>query len=117
MNWIRGFVVAGKGIATAWKEQRNLKIHSFITVAVLLLGWYAGLSLAEWCVVVLACGLVISMELINTAIENLTDLVMKEQHPVAGKVKDIAAGAVLIVSMAACLAGILIFGRHFWDLL
>jgi diacylglycerol kinase len=57
-------------------------------------------------------GLVISAELINTSLENLTDLVTKEYHPLAGKAKDIAAAAVLILSVISVIVGIIVFEKY-----
>ncbi|MDA6987305.1 diacylglycerol kinase family protein, partial [Escherichia coli] len=62
-----------------------------------------------WTVVVLCFGVVIAAELFNTAIERLVDLVSPERHPVAGQVKDIAAGAVLVCAVAAAIIGLIIF--------
>ena len=63
----------------------------------------------EWTVVILCFGVVIAAELFNTAIERLVDLVSPERHPVAGQVKDIAAGAVLVCAVAAAIIGLIIF--------
>jgi diacylglycerol kinase len=56
--------------------------------------------------------IVISLELVNSAIENLTDLVTREQNPLAGKVKDISASSVLVAAISSVIIGIIIFGRH-----
>lgn len=67
------------------------------------------ISITEWCFVTLCITLVIMAEAFNTAIENLTDLVSPDFHPLAGKTKDLAAGAVLIFSIGAVIVGLLIF--------
>ena len=63
----------------------------------------------EWCIVVICFGVVLAAEGFNTAIERLVDLVSPEFHPVAGDVKDVAAGAVLICAIAAAIIGCIIF--------
>jgi len=92
--------------------QRNAWIHAAATVAVVALGIFAGLSRMEWCVIVLACAGVWCAEALNTAVEFLGDAVTREQHPLIGKAKDAAAGAVLVAAIAAVIAGIFVFGAH-----
>jgi diacylglycerol kinase (ATP) len=78
-------------------------------VAVVLTGWYVGVTRAEWCWIAFACMAVWSAEAFNTAIECLTDLVSPEFHPLAGRAKDTAAGAVLIAAIGAAIIGAMIF--------
>jgi diacylglycerol kinase len=70
------------------------------------MGFYFHISEEEWLIILVFIGAVISSELINSSIENLTDLVTKEQLPLAGKVKDISAAAVLVLSFIALIAGL-----------
>lgn len=104
-----GFAHAIRGIKVAVKEQLNLKVQLVITIIVTIAGFYFGITPLEWIVICLTIGLVIGLELINTAIENLVDLVTAERIPLAGKVKDMAAGAVLIAAVIAVIVGWLIF--------
>jgi diacylglycerol kinase len=106
------FGYAIKGILVAFKEQRNLKVHTAIAIIVIVAGFYFSVQSWEWVVLLLCIGIVISLELMNSAIENLVDLVTQERKPLAGKVKDIAAGAVLVVSIAALIIGVIIFLPH-----
>ena len=80
-----------------------------VIIAVIVLG----ITRTEWIMVVMCIGTVIAAELFNTAIEKLVDLVSPERHPVAGRVKDIAAGAVLICAVAAAIIGLIIFIPYF----
>lgn len=91
------------------KTQHNFWIHLTIAVLVIIAGFFFCISLTEWVLVVLAIGLVLSAETFNSAIEQLTDLISPDFHPRAGRVKDLAAGAVLLTAMAAALIGLLIF--------
>ncbi|MFR2570986.1 MAG: diacylglycerol kinase family protein [Clostridia bacterium] len=97
------------GIKTAWKTEENLKIHFFIMLMVIVAGVTLKINTTEWSVVLILCGLVISLELINTAIENAVDLVTKEYNEKAKNAKDIAAGAVLFSAIIAAIIGFIIF--------
>ncbi len=110
--FLQSFVVAVKGIRTAIVEQRNLKIHVAVSLLVVVAGIYFEITTTEWDLVAFAIGLVLSAELLNTAIEALTDLLHPDQHPLAGKVKDIAAGGVLAASLCALVIGLLVFLKY-----
>lgn len=113
MKFIRGFGYAINGILMAVKEQLNLKVHLLAMVCVIAAGLFFKLNTTEWAVVLLTFGLVLVAEMVNTAIEYLVDFVSPEHHPQAGKVKDVAAGAVLISAIIAGVVGLLIFGNKF----
>jgi diacylglycerol kinase (ATP) len=87
-----------------------------ITVLTLSFGAYVGLTGTEWCLIFVAIGLVIGTEVINTAVESLTDLASPEYHPLAGRVKDVAAGGVLVCAICAAIIGVIIFGPHIFAL-
>ncbi|HEY5823700.1 MAG TPA: diacylglycerol kinase family protein [Cyclobacteriaceae bacterium] len=113
MNFIRNFIVACQGLAVAVKEELNMKIHIAAMLLVMALGFYFEVSQVEWLILLIMIGLVICTELINTAIENLTDLVSPERQSLAGKVKDIAAAAVLFISFISVIVGFIIFAKYF----
>jgi len=77
-------------------------------------GLICRLSPAEWCWIVLAIVAVWTAEALNTAFEFLTDLASPTFHPLAGKAKDVAAGAVLITAVGSVLIGLLVLGPHVW---
>lgn len=77
-------------------------------------GFVVGLSAAKWCWIVLACMAVWITETLNTALEFLTDLASPDFHPLAGKAKDVAAGAVLIAAIGAVIIGALVFWRYLY---
>jgi len=91
-------------------EERNAKLLLAGTAAVLAAGFYFALEPLEWCAVVLAMTALWVAEGLNSALERLTDLASPGFHPLAGKAKDIAAGAVLIALIGAVSIGIAIFG-------
>lgn len=108
--FFKSFSYAFRGIKIALLSERNLKIHFFMAIASLTLGYLVGLTLVEWCLLIIIIGLVISLELSNTAIETLCNLICKgEYNQEIKKVKDISAGAVLIVSISAFIVGIIFF--------
>ncbi len=106
---VQSFGYAFKGLQQVVRHEKHIQFHFLTAVAVVLAGWFFGLSALEWCLVVLAIGLVISAEMLNSAIEHLTNLVSPQYHPVAGMVKDIAAGAVLVASMTSAVIGLIVF--------
>ena len=108
-NRIRSFGYAFKGIALMFHHQPNFYIHLSLSVIALVLSYVLDLSRSEFLWIVLAIGLVLSAEIFNTAIEKLTDLVQPNQDPKAGKVKDLAAAAVLVLATTALSIGLIIF--------
>jgi diacylglycerol kinase (ATP) len=94
-----------------------LQFHAVATVVVIGLGFYFQLSPTEWALVALAVGLVWGLELANTAVEAVVNLVSPEYHPLAGRAKDVAAGAVLVGAVAALVVGLLVFGPRVWALM
>lgn len=91
-----------------------MKIHLFFTILVVLLGFFLEVSKVEWLFLLLLIGGVISLELINSSIENLVDLVTAEYHPLAKKAKDMAAAAVFIYSIVSIIIGLIIFIPRLW---
>lgn len=110
---IKSFQFAIQGFLFALSSQANLRIHLIVSLLVIAAGFGFSVSAIEWCVLLLCMGLVISLELINTAIEKLVDMVSPEWKEQAGQIKDIAAGAVLWSSIISILVGLIIFGSHF----
>ena len=104
---------AGRGVWSALRSEVHLRLHAVATVVVIGLGFYSGLSRLEWALVALAVAGVWAAELMNTAIEALTDLTSPAYHPLAGKAKDVAAGAVLLAALGALVVGVLVFVPHF----
>jgi diacylglycerol kinase len=106
---IDSFRYAFQGIATLLREEPNAVVHLLISVIALALGFLLKISAGEWLAVVLCIGLVLSMEAMNTAIENLADFASKEKHPLIKKAKDLAAAAVFTCAAASLVVGIIIF--------
>jgi undecaprenol kinase len=111
-EWTRltnSFAFALNGLKNAIVKERNLQIHIALSVIVMIVGFYFNLSHSDWVILALIIGGMISLELVNTAIERLVDLVTLEYHPLAKLVKDISASAVFVFSITAVVVGFLIF--------
>ncbi len=109
---IKSFKYAFQGIFLLLKSQPNAWFHALASVVVISLGVYLKITRAEWCWLVLTMIFVWMAEAFNSAIEFLSDAITQENHPLIGKAKDLAAGAVLITAIGAVVMGILIFGRY-----
>ena len=107
---INSFKYAIEGIISSFKTERNMKIHVLALIVVIALGFFFKLDKVEWCFIIIAITSVISAELFNTAIETVVDIVSPERNPKAKLVKDIAAGAVLVVAIGSAIIGFIIFG-------
>jgi len=106
---LRSLRCALRGIAVMLRTQQNAWLHAVATLLVLVAGILVGLTTEEWCWIVLAVVSVWTAEALNTAFEFLTDVASPTFHPIAGRAKDVAAGAVLIASAGALLIGALVF--------
>lgn len=109
MGLFYSFKYAIKGIATCFLQERNMRIHVIATIYVFALGVLFQFDKTHFIVLTAVCGLVIICEMFNTAIELLCDINEPDYNPLAGRLKDIAAGAVLIASLIALVVGLFIF--------
>ncbi|HRG03383.1 MAG: diacylglycerol kinase family protein [Paludibacteraceae bacterium] len=106
---LKSFVFAWQGIKAVFSSEQNMKIHVAVAITVIFFGFVFSISSAEWISVVICIGLVFSAEMFNTAFETLVDKVSPDKDPLAGKTKDIAAGAVLLAAIISVVVGIIIF--------
>jgi diacylglycerol kinase len=104
------FKHAGEGILYAVRSQRNFRIHLAATALVVATGLWLRVPGISWAILMLTIGLVLVTEMVNTAIEALVDLACPHYHPLAKLVKDIMAGAVLVISLVAVVIGLLLLG-------
>jgi undecaprenol kinase len=115
MNWQRErkrFACAWEGMKTAVKEEAHMRFHIASAVIVIVAAAIVRISKWEWLVLLLTIGCVITLELVNTAIERVVNLVTTDFHPLAKAAKDIAAAAVLFAAIVAVIIGIIIFLPH-----
>ena len=103
------FFHAYEGINYAVTKERNMHIHVSVSVLVIVAGAILRISYGEWLICLLLIGLVMSLELVNTAIEAVVDMITTKEDPVAKVAKDASAGAVLISSIISAIIGFAIF--------
>jgi diacylglycerol kinase len=106
---LMSFKYAFNGLKILIDEEHNARIHALVTGCVLIAGWGFGISRNEWIAVILCTGMVIALEMINSAIENLVDFVSPEKHHSIKKIKDLSAGAVLAGATVAAIVGLIVF--------
>ncbi len=109
---LRSFRYAANGISLVVRSQHNAWVHAAATIIVCSCGLWANLTRLEWCCLLLAIVGVWIAEALNTAIELITDLVSPQFNSLAGKGKDVAAGAVLVAAIGAVVVGLIIFVPH-----
>ena len=105
----KSFTYAFNGLKILLMEEHNSWIHLLAAMAVVIAGFVFQLSAIEWIAVVFAIGLVIALEIINSAIENLSDFVSPGQHEAIKKVKDLSAAGVLVGAITAVIIGLIVF--------
>lgn len=106
---IKSFFYAGRGIKKAFVSEPNMRIHLAVSVLVVICGFIFHISRIEWMFCLFCFGLVFGAELLNSAIENIVDMVSPDYHPLAEKAKDMAAGGVLACAVFSALVGLIIF--------
>lgn len=116
-KFIKGFSYAFSGLINTFKTEVNFRFHVFATFITIALGWYLSLSTLEWLWVFLSIALVLSFELMNTALEAICNRLSMNFDPSIKKAKDAAAAAVLLVSVFALLVGVFIFVPKIVELL
>ena len=105
----KSFYYAFEGIRVNILNERNLCIHFMVMLLVIVLGLILNINKTEWLICILLFGFVITLELMNTAIETAIDICMPEINPKAKLAKDTSAGAVLVVAIVSVVIGIMIF--------
>lgn len=105
----RSIGFAFEGWKTLLGEEPNALLHIIAAIAAILLGFWLKISSGEWLFIVLAISLVVAAELFNTALEVLCDFVHTQYHPQIKKIKDLSAGAVLVLSLGALVGALIIF--------
>ncbi len=108
------FKFALKGIYNFFITEKHARFHLIAAFLVILAGVAFHISLGEWCVILIAIGMVLVAEIFNTAIEKLADAIWPEKNSKAAFVKDVAAGGVLIASIVAVILGIIVFFPYFF---
>ena len=108
-NRLRSIGFALRGAALLIRTEASIKTQVFIAILVTAAGFYFEISNTEWMLQIFAIALVLGIEGLNTAVEKLSDFVQPEYDAKIGFVKDISAGAVMLVSIAASIVGLIIY--------
>lgn len=106
---LNSFKYAFRGISSAFLSERNMRIHVFIMVLVIIFGNFFKISFYEWLICISCFALVIGAEMFNTSIEVVVDIVMPKEDARAKLAKDVAAGGVLVFAIASAFIGLSIF--------
>ncbi|MBR1385963.1 MAG: diacylglycerol kinase family protein [Bacilli bacterium] len=112
-NIIDSFKHAFDGLAYSFKKTKNLLVDVVFAVLVITAGFVFKVSLIEWAVLLLCIALVMSLEMVNTALEEAVNLAMPNLHPIAKISKDVSAGAVLFSAIISVVIGLIIFMPKF----
>jgi diacylglycerol kinase (ATP) len=105
---------AFRGLLYTWETQRHLRVHLALTALAVLLGLVLRIGATEWALLALTIALVLSLELLNTVVEAVVDLVTPDYHPLARVAKDV--GAVLVSAMGGVAVGAFLFLPRLWAL-
>lgn len=114
-RFFKSFTYAWNGLVLSLK-QRNMKVMVAVALVTIVVGFILNICLTDWCIILVCIGGVLGLETMNSAIESFVDLVQPEYHPIAGRIKDLSAGAVFLFSVISAIIGILIFGNYILDL-
>lgn len=116
-NLLSSFKFAFEGLLFAGKRERNFQFHLFFAFVVLLAGIFSHLTAIEWMLIILCISGMLSLELINSALESVVDLASPGIHDLAKRAKDMCAAAVLVFAVASAIIGILIFLPKWMEIL
>ena len=106
---LKSFTFALNGMKILISEEHNARIHFVSAICVIMAGVIFKISAIEWIIILFAIGLVITLEIVNSSIENMADFISHEKHASIKKVKDLSAAAVLVCSLTALAIGLIIF--------
>lgn len=109
MKMFKSIAYALNGIRICFLAEANFKIHVILAACAIVLAWLFSVSTAEWAAIIFCIAFVLVAEMLNTAIEILCDVLHKEFNAGIKKVKDVAAGAVLLAAVGSGITGVIIF--------
>jgi diacylglycerol kinase len=106
---LRSFRWAGQGLRYCAQQEKNFQLHCCIAVLVIITGFILDISLSEWIVITICIAAILAFEMFNTAIEHLCNIVQPSLHPTVKVIKDVCAGAVLLIALMSVVCGAIIF--------
>lgn len=113
-NLPEAFRCALSGLCYTLRTQRNMRIHLLVAVTAAIVGAWLRLSADQWAILAATASLVLITEMVNTVVEGIVDLVHPQVHPLAGTIKDVMAGTVVLSAIVALIVGLLILGPPLW---
>lgn len=106
---LKSFGFAFNGLVILLREEHNSRIHFMAAFIAVILAFWLKISAIEWVAIVFAIGFVITLEIINSAIENISDFLSPEKHEMIKKIKDLSAAGVLVGSITSLIIGLIVF--------
>ena len=116
MRFIKSIKYSLDGLFYAYRYEQSLWIHGAAVILAIILGFSFQIRLAEWAIIFIALGIILALELINTAIEAAVDLTTTEIHPLAKVAKDCGSAASFVMSIVSVVISLFVFGPYFLDL-
>ena len=113
---LKSFGYAWHGLLKTWQEEQNLQVHTFAGILAVICGFLLRISELEWLILILTILLVLLMEVVNSAIERVTDILKPRIHGYVKEIKDIMAAAVMLSALGAVVVGGIIFLPKIFDL-
>lgn len=114
---LKSFSYAFRGLFKVWQEEQNMQVHTLVGLIAINFGLWFGLEKYEWLILILVILLVLIMEVVNSAVERVADMLKPRIHGYVKEIKDITAAAVLLSAVGAVVIGLIIFWPHFSQLL
>lgn len=114
---VKSFTYAGKGIAQTWKDEMNFRIEATVAMVIILLGWFLDLDGSAMALLLLTCGFVLALEMVNTMIERISDLLKPRLDHYVHQIKNLSSGAVLVAALTAVGVALYLLAGPVWTLL
>ncbi len=111
---VKSFGYAGRGLVKIFKEEQNFQIESVATLLVIVAALVIGVTRTDLAILVFTCALVLIMEVINSAVEAISDVLKPKLDTYVKRIKDIVAAGVMLAALTAIIVGCLIFGQYFF---
>lgn len=106
---VKSFIYAFRGLQTVFSEEQNIRIQVMLGIVGLAIGFFLKISRLEWCLLIIVLALVVMMEIINSAVERVADVLKPRIDNYVKEIKDITAAAVMLSSILAIAVGVIIF--------
>jgi diacylglycerol kinase len=109
---LNSFKFAFRGLGSVIKNEQNFRVHLLAAATAIFLGWFFGIKLWQWSLIVLMIAAVFILELVNTAFERLVDMLEPKVHDYVREIKDIMSAIVLIASLTSLIIAVIIFAPY-----